>query len=408
MKTALLIALRYLFSKKKHNIINVISSIAVSGITVGTASLIIVLSVFNGFEDLVVSMFNSINPDLLVTPKEGKTFELDTLTEQRIKNIPGVLYYTEVIQENVMLKYQEKQHIAILKGVGDDFPKMTKIDSLVFLGSPLLKDGDLNYALIGNGVAYELNINIGDLLSPLSVYVPRRGTRSVTDPLKAFNNRIIIPGGIFSVDIDYDEKYIIVPLDFARDLLDFKNEVTAIEIGIDKKFNVKLVSDKLKNILGSGYVVKNRFEQQEFLYKIMKSEKWAIFLILSFILVIAVFNIIGILTMLVLEKKRDISVIWALGGDNYLFRKIFFIQGVFITLIGALSGIVIGGIICWLQKTFGFISMHSADAFVVESYPVTIQGFDFVLVFFTVIFIGIIASYFPIRKISVSKFHQND
>jgi len=406
MKLPLLFALRYLFSKKKHNIINVISAISISGITVGTAALVIVLSVFNGFENLVVSMFNAINPDLHISSTVGKTFEPDSSTVARLKKTEGVVYYTEVVEENVLLKYREKQHIAVIKGVSDDFAQMTRINELVFNGRPHLKEGDVNYALVGSGIAYILGVNINDFLAPLTVYVPRRGMRTVTDPLQAFNTRYIQPGGIFNVEIEFDEKYIITDIAFAKDLLGYKNELSAIEIGLRKGSDLAKVKQDIERVLGEDFTVKNRFEQQAFLYKVMKSEKWAIFLILSFILIIAVFNVIGTLTMLILEKRSDMSVLWTLGADNTFLRKIFFLEGLLIGFFGAVLGLFLGGLICWLQQTFSIITLHSSEAFVVEAYPVIMKYGDFVMVFFTVILIGVVAAYLPSRKIKVERLEK--
>ncbi len=406
MKLPLFIAFRYFISKKKHNIINVISGISVAGITFGTMALIIVLSVFNGFESLVVSMFNSINPDLHISAKMGKTFELDSLKRAELKKIEGVYYITEVIEENVLLKYKDKQHIAVIKGVSKDFFKMSHLCDLVYNGSCAVKEGDINYALVGNGVALVLDVNVNDFMNLLSVYVPRRGTRSVTDPTKAFNNKLIQPGGLFSVEYEYDSKYFITDIDFTRELLSYEKEVTALELGLSKNTDVNKVKNDIHNLLGDNFYVKNRFEQQELLYKVMKSEKWAIFLILGFILIIAVFNIIGTLTMLVIEKKNDISILWTLGTTNKVLKRIFFFEGLILSFMGAFLGLFLGGLICWVQQTFGIIALEQAQAFIVDAYPVKMQLSDFVLVFVTVIIIGACAAYLPVRKINITQIEK--
>jgi len=369
-------------------------------------ALIIVLSVFNGFEALVITMFNSINPDIHISVNEGKTFKLDSVQKADIKGLKGVVYYTDVVEENVLLKYNNKQHIAIIKGVSNDFFKMSKICKLVFNGKCDVKEGDVNYALIGNGVATVLDVNPEDYLNLLSIYIPRRGTRSVTDPTKAFNNRLIQPGGLFSVEYEYDSKYIITDIAFARDLLSYKNEVTAVEIGIESGVEVDKVKSEIQKIVGNGFKVRNRFEQQELLYKVMKSEKWAVFLILTFILLIAIFNVIGTLTMLVIEKKNDISILWTLGANNKLLKKIFFIEGIFISFFGAILGLLLGALICWIQKAYGIISMSSGRTFVVDAYPVKMQFSDFFLVLATVLIIGIFAAYIPIRSININNLEK--
>ncbi len=406
MKLPLRIALRYLFSKKKHNIINIISAISISGITISTAALIIVLSVFNGFENLVISMFNAINPDFHISLKQGKTFERDSTTIELIREIDGVTHLTEVIEENVLIRYREDQHVAVIKGVSQDFREMTQIDDLVNKGKPILKEGDIYFALIGRGITYKLGINVNDLLSPLAVYVPRRGVRTITDPLNAFNTRYIQPGGVFSVDIEYDEKFFITDIQFAQKLLDYDNELTAIEIGVAEGFSEQSVRNELYEILDDRFEVKNRFQQQAFFYKVMQSEKWAIFLILSFILIIAIFNVIGTLTMLILEKKSDISVLWTLGASHVFLKKVFFLQGFLIGLLGALLGLLLGCAICWLQMKFSIVMMQSSDTFFSEAYPVILQFSDIVRVFFTVVVIALVASYIPSRRIKISRLEK--
>lgn len=404
MKLPLFIAFRYLISKKKHNIINIISSISIAGITFGTMALIIVLSVFNGFESLIVSMFNAINPDLQITAIQGKTFVPDSIQTAQIKKIKGVVYYSEVIEENVLLKYKDKQHIAVIKGVSKDFFKASSVCDFIYNGSCAVKEGNVDFALISSGVAYTLEVNIEDYLNLLNIYVPRRGTTSVTDPTKAFNNKQIIPGGLFETkDAEYDSKYFVTDIGFARALLSYTKEVSALEIGIDNRYSVSDVKNEIIKILGKNFSVKNRYEQQALMYKVMKSEKWAIFLILTFILIIAVFNVIGTLTMLVLEKKNDISVLWTLGADQALLKKIFFYEGLLINFTGAFTGILAGGVICWLQQTYGFIALENAQSFIVEAYPVKMKILDFGLVFFTVLCIGAIASFLPVRNLRIQK-----
>lgn len=400
MKLPLFIAFRYFFSKKKHNIINVISGISVAGISVGTMALIIVLSVFNGFEGLVVSMFNTVNPDLSITPAQGKTFQTDSNTLNTIRLTPGVAYITEVIEENVLIKYGDKQHIAVLKGVSEDFFQMSGICKLVYNGSCSLNEGDIQYALVGSGVAYTLDVNTNDFLKLLSVYVPRRGARSLTDPTQAFSSRLILPGGIFAVEYEYDSKYVITNIDFARDLLSYNNQLSALEIAVSSNYEVETVKKALKSQLGESFNIKNRFEQQELLYKVMKSEKWAIFLILGFILIIAVFNVVGTLTMLVIEKQKDAAVLATLGATASLIRTIFLFEGILISLTGALSGVFLGGAICFIQQTFGIIPLESAQSFIVDAYPVKMLASDFVLVFVTVLAIGLVAAYIPVRRMA--------
>ena len=364
-------------------------------------ALIIVMSVFNGFENLIISLFNTFNPDLVISIKEGKTFNSDTIPQSSIRKIPGIIHYTEVIEENVMLKYGDKQHIVRIKGVNDDFLKMSRLDSMLIEGRFVLESGNRNYAVLGAGVAYLVNANLNDLLNPLSVYAVNRTKNISFHPEGNFNTLKIFPSAVFSVQQDFDSKYVVVPLRFARQLLDYDNELTAIELGLTNNANRDQIQQKLQALLGEGFTVKNRFQQQELLYKIMKSEKWGIFLILTFILLIATFNVIGSLSMLIIDKKKDIAILFSLGADNKLIKRIFLIEGLLITITGAILGLFLGSIICWLQQEFGLIRLQgTANSFVVSAYPVQMVFSDFVFIFLTVFFIGLAAAWYPVRQIS--------
>ncbi|MCD4745443.1 MAG: ABC transporter permease [Bacteroidales bacterium] len=399
MNFPLYIAKRYLLSKKSHNIINIISGISLTGITIGTMALIVVLSVFNGFENLVKSLFNSFNPDLLITVNEGKTFNSNDIPKEKLKSLPGVINYTEVVEENALLKYKSKQYIVTIKGVSSDFEKDNPLDSMIVNGSFTLRNNNQNFALLGYLVAYYLGANLNDFINPITVYVPRRHKSAGLNLEQAFNNKVIFPSGFFSVQQEFDSKYVIVPLEFARNLLEYNNELTAIELRLANNADTDNIQEKVKKILGENFSVRNRFQQQELLYKIMKSEKWAIFLILSFILLIATFNVIGSLSMLILDKKKDIAVLWSMGADNKLLKRIFLTEGLLISLFGAISGLVLGGIICWLQQKFSLIQLGSDNSFVVDAYPVKMQILDFVYVFFTVFLIGLAAAWYPVRGV---------
>lgn len=395
------IARRYLISKKSHNIINIISGISVSGITIGTMALIVVLSVFNGFEKLVTSMFNSFNPDLLITPATGKIFSMNSISKAEIENMEGILFFTEVIEENVLLRYDRKQHIANIKGVSGDYLQMTELKNRMVEGEAVLKNNGINFALIGAGVSYYLDFYQNGSGKSLSIYAPTRKQGYNLKFDDAFSSQNIFTSGVFSVQQEFDAKYIITSIDFARDLLGYENEISSIEIGLDKNVDADLIQEKISQILGNDFQVKNRFEQQELLYKIMKSEKWAIFLILTFILIIATFNVIGSLSMLILDKKKDIQVLQSMGANTRLIKKIFMFEGSMISVLGAIFGLLLGGLICWLQQQFGLISLGEANgSFVVNAYPVKMEILDFIYVFITVCFIGIIAAWIPVKQIS--------
>ncbi len=406
-KLPFFIAKRYLFSKKSHNIINIISGISVVGVTVGTMALVIVLSVFNGFESLIVSLFNSFNPALSISVKEGKTFHFDDFPADSIKNIPGVFVMTQVIEENALLKYQNKQFIATIKGVSPEFEAMSGLDTMLIDGNFSLKTQNQSHIILGAGVAYYLHASLSDPANPITVFVPRREGNIGMSLEKAFNSRSIFPSAIFSIQQDFDVKYAVVPIDFARELLDYDDEVTAIELGLTAGADNDKIQKQIKNILGEKYEVKNRFEQQVLLYKIMKSEKWAIFFILTFILIIATFNVIGSLTMLILDKKKDIAILHSMGAGKQLIKRIFLIEGVMISVGGAVTGLILGGLISLLQQKFGFIGLgNGTGTFVVDAYPVKIIFSDFVLVFITVISIGLIAAWYPVNQLSKKHIDQ--
>jgi lipoprotein-releasing system permease protein len=372
----------------------------VLGFTIGTMALIVVLSVFNGFETVVVRLFNTFNPELQITVSEGKTFDVDSLPLNKIRQIEEVVCLTDVIEENALLRYKEKQFIATIKGVGSDYRNVSGIDTMIIQGNFILEKDTNDYAVIGQGVSYNLGLNLNDYLNPLEVYVPRRGFTSSLNPLESFNSEMLFPSGIFSVQQDFDVKYVLVPIRFARKILDYNNEITSEEIRLVKGADEKKVQAEIKKLAGTKFIVKNRFQQQELLYKIMNSEKWAIILILSFILLIATFNVIGTLTMLILDKKKDISVLWSMGADRKLIRRIFFFEGMMITFLGAITGLALGAFVCWMQQYFGFVRMPEGGSFVISAYPVHMSATDFVFVFLIDVLIGIITSWYPVKQIS--------
>lgn len=394
------IARRYLVSKKSHNIINIISGISIAGVAIGAMALIIVLSVFNGFDKLVVSLFSSFNSSIQVTPGYGKTFMISTFPSDKVLKIPGVLHLAEVIEEDALMKYKDNQAIVTLKGVSENYALMTGLDSMMVEGTFLLQDGDKDYALLGYGVAAALNANLQDYLNPVSVYVPRRDASFSGGFENAFNSGIIFPSGYFQVQWEYDVKYAILPLRFVKAMLDYGQERTAVEIDLAGDADHAGIQKQIELLAGNKFTVKNRYQQQEILYRIMVSEKNYIFMILTLILIIATFNVIGTLSMLILDKKKDIAVLQSLGASQHMIRRIFLIEGVLISFIGALLGLVMGAAACWLQIRFGLIRLGSADSsFVVSTYPVNMQVTDFVLVFATVLIIGFLAAWYPVYNI---------
>lgn len=373
--------------------------ISVVGVMIGTAALIIVLSVFNGFETLIVRMYNSFDPDLKISAVRGKSFSLENFPLEKLEQLNGVAFVTRVVEENALVKYRDKQYIITIKGVSDEFPKMTGIDSMLADGQFLLHRGDTDYAVVGGGIAYNLQLNIHDIFSQLEIYAPRKSASSLINPEEAFNRRYLSASGVFSVQQEFDTKYIIVQLRFANEILDYDSRVTFLEVGFKKDATPELLQTQVSALAGSDFMVRNRYQQHELIYKIMKSEKWAVYLILTFILIIATFNVISSLTMLVIEKKKDISILHSMGADSGLLRRIFLTEGLFITGIGAFIGLFLGYIICFIQKQFGIIKLGNGGSFVIDAYPVHMQAMDFLYVVATVFVIGIIAAWYSSRRL---------
>ncbi len=399
MNLPILIARRYLFSKKSHNAINIVSGISVAGVAVVTAAMVIVLSVFNGFEGLVISLYNVFEAPIVVKPAEGKTLELSSIPTAEILATEGVIGYVEVLEESCLLRYRDKQYFARIKGVSDNFLALTDIDSMVVDGDAFMHVNGAPAALMGSGVAYHLSANPNDPLNPLEVYVPKRGSSATLDPSKAFNVKHIYTTGIFSIQADFDLTYVLTPIKFARELLDHEGRVSSLELALNPKADMEAVREEIQAKLGSAYVVKDRFQQNEILYKIMKSEKWAVFMILSFILMISIFNVIGSLTMLILEKKKDINILRSMGATEQTIQRIFVLEGIFISMIGAVGGLVLGLLVCWAQIQFEIIKLNSGGNYIVQAYPVEVQPMDVLSVFLVVATIGLLAAWLPVRKI---------
>ena len=399
MNLSLFIARRYLFSKKSYNAINIISLVSVVGVTLVTAALVVILSVFNGLEEVVVSLYNAFEPDIRIMPAEGKTIDTNLFPKDAVVKIQGVVNYCEVIEENALLKYKDKQYIARIKGVDSSFIKMTGVDTMMRRGKLLLEQGSTDFAVLGLGVEYYLSANVKDYLNPIEIYVPKRGKKGSLNPAEAFNIKTIFPSGTFSIQMEYDQKYVLVPKRFAANLLDYENKVSSIELALKPSTDLEDTKDELKKILGNSFTVKDRFEEHELFYKILKSEKWAVYLILTFILMIAIFNITGSLMMLILDKKKDIGILRNMGAETSLLRRIFINEGMMISMSGAIIGLLLGFIICGAQQYFGLVKLEGSGSFVIEAYPVKMQATDFIYIFLTVFGIGLLASWLPVSKV---------
>lgn len=393
MNTALYIARRYLFAKKSTNAINIISAISMVGVLVGSAALIIILSVFNGFEEMVLKMFNSITPQVVVTPAKGKTFNPNTAYFNQLRKDEKVYSFTEVLSENALVRYDTKQTPAMIKGVSNDFLKNKSLDTIMVEGTFVLENRvGQPQAVLGSALQAFLSVNPADPFEQLQIYSPKKGTQgNSVNPLDDFTMLSVPPAGIFEVQQDFDN-LLIVPLSFARELLGESTEVSSIEINVNTGVDAEAFKKKVENDLGSSYVVKNRIEQNQALYNVLGSEKWMVYIILTFILIIAIFNIIGSLTMLVIDKQKDISVLSSLGAGKKLIKRIFLAEGMMITLTGCIFGVLIGLIFCLLQQHFGWVKMGDANFMFSNAYPIALKWKDFVLVFATVSFFSFIAA----------------
>ncbi len=392
MNTPYYIAKRYLFAKKSTNAINIISGISMVGVFVGSAALIIILSVFNGFEEIVLKMFNTFSPNILITPAEGKTFNPDSAYFQNLKKDKRILTYTEVLAENAVLKYGDKQAVGLVKGVSDDFLKSKHLKGTLLDGHFLLKNKDTSLVVVGSALQIYLMANRHDKNTPVQLFSPTKGSNfSTLTGVSDFNIENVYPSGIYQVQQEYDN-VAIVSLQLARKLFSEPVQVSSIEINLNNELETEKLKKVIETDLGEKFVVQNRLEQNRVLYNVLNSEKWMVYIILTFILIIAIFNIIGSLTMLVIEKGQDIRILNSLGASKGWIKRIFLFEGMMITLAGCFAGLLIGLLFCLLQQKFGLIYMGEAEALGSEPYPVALKLTDFILVFITVTGLSFIAS----------------
>ncbi|MFN8206760.1 MAG: FtsX-like permease family protein [Bacteroidales bacterium] len=396
------IARRYLLAKKSHNAINIISIIAVVGVTIGTMALIVILSVFNGFDRVVKSLLNSFDPDYSLSLVEGKVFTPDSLQLAALGQVPGVAAWSAVLEENAVLKYEDKQYITTIKGVDSSYTHVTDVPQSMFEGTFKLRNGELPYAVVGQGVQLYLGIVLQSE-KPVLVYMPRRLGNVSLNPEQALRRNFFLVSGVFRIEQDFDSKYTFVTLDYLQNLLEYRHEISAIELRMQAGADPVKVRKEIEKIFGPEFRLKDRMQQQEFLYKIMRSEKWAIFFILTFVLVIASFNIIGSLSMLILDKKTDIAVLAGMGASPQMIRKIFLVEGWLISISGAIAGLFLGGLVCWLQMKYEWLKLQGSGSFVIDAYPVHMRWPDFLIIFITVISIGYLAAWYPVRFITRKK-----
>jgi lipoprotein-releasing system permease protein len=364
------------------------------GVAVCTAALVIVLSVFNGLETLLQSLYSNFDPEVKIESTLGKSFQVTPELLATIEAVDGVGIVTEVIEDYVYVKYRDADKVVTMKGVSENFLDQHRIDNAIVSGELKLQQHDINYAIIGRGIQYALSIIPGENIFALQVHYIKEPKAGSIDINKIYRKQNILPGSIFAIEQTYDENYIIVPLSFAKELLNYGNKRTSVEVKISDKAQLRTVIDNLRTQLGDSFTVLDRLEQQADLYKLLKLEKLFVFIAVAFILLVGSINIFFSLSMLAIDKKKDISVLYAMGAKDDLVRKIFMFEGAIIAIGGALFGISIGVLVCWLQQTFGLVSMGTAST-VMSSYPVDMQLMDFVITGLTIIAITFVVSYRP-------------
>lgn len=404
MRFPLHIAIRYLFSKKRHNSINITSMICAGGICVATIALVCTLSVYNGFQSLISGLYNALDPDLKVSLVEGKTFVCPQSRIDSLRAIPHVAAVAEVLEENAMVKYKENQTTVLVKGVSDNYGQIIQTDSVLTAGRFLLTDGENQFTVIGAATASVIEANTA-CISPLHLYAPKHGTKvNIANPEKSFNDRSAYISGIYAVNQqDIDSRFAFCTIEYARNLFNYNSkEVSSLEIKLSKEADPTIVKEQVSRVTGGEFAVKDKREQHEEFFRMLKVEKWITFLILFFILTIAAVNVIGSLTMLILEKKDDVRTLSCLGASDRALRTIFVVEGWLVTAIGAVAGTAIGLTLCLLQQQFGLIRLNSGEsdgAFIVDSYPVVVDLTDILIILATVLLLGVLTAWFPSRYV---------
>jgi len=401
LKTAFYIARRYLISKKSVNVINLISGISVAGVTVGTFALVVILSAFNGLDSSIQSLYSSFDPDIKITAAQGKSFDQKDFNVEAIQQIPGIATITPIIEEDAMLSYSNRKYFATIKGVPSNYNEISDLDtSYITSGQFLLEDKQVPLAVVGQGVAYFLSVGL-HFSDPIHIFTLRKGTKGRPNLATALNHNTIFAAGVFASQQEIDSKYVLVPFSFAQEIFEMGTRVSSVEIGLEKDAPGDFIKTEIARQLGSQFVVQTQYEQHELFYKVMKSEKWVIFLFLGFVLIIASFNILGSLSMLIIDKKSDIAILQSLGANQKLIRTIFLFEGWMISLAGAVLGIILGVLVCWIQIEFGILKIPGNDgSFIFTSYPVEIRPGDLSAIFFLVTGIGFMAAWYPIRFIN--------
>ena len=404
MSFPLYIASRYLLSKKSHHAINIISGVSVCGVAIATAALVCILSVFNGFQDMVAGLFTAFDPELKVMPAEGKFMPADAKELEALRRMDGIEVYTETLEDNALLMINNRQTMVTIKGVEDNFEELTNIDDILFGDGVFDLHADvIDYGILGCNLLLQLGLP-ADFSSAIQVYAPRKGERiNLADPRESLNqDELYSPKVGFMVKQNkYDSNYVITNIGFARRLFERQGYVSAVELKMVDGMDLGAAKRKMQKLLGEKYVVLDRYEQQEDAFKIMKIEKLISYIFLTFILMIACFNIIGSLSMLIIDKRQDAVTLRNLGATDKQISSIFMIEGRMICLLGAVVGIALGLTLCLLQQEFGLIRFgNSEGSYIIDAYPVSVHVMDIVLVFATVVVVGFLSVWYPVRHLS--------
>lgn len=395
MNFSLYIAKRYLFSKSSNNAINIITGIAAIGVVVGAFSLFIVLSGFSGLKDFSLQFTTVFDSDLKILPESGKTIEFSEAQKQQLKSIKGIEAFSEIIEERIFLHYKGKNHIAYIKGVDSVYGKVTQLDSIIFYGDWLVPNE--HEVVVGYSIVSKLSMGVRDYSELLEIYVPKpgKGQISALDPSQAFTKERVVASGVYQVNEDLDGKYAFTDIDFARNLLSLDNsKVSSVEIKLMPDTAEKEVREEIKKIFSQEIVIKNRIQQNDALYKMLNTENIAVYLIFTLVLIIALFNVVGSIIMMILDKQKNIKTLYNMGASLVEIRRIFFLQGTLMTVLGGLLGIFLGVIAVWLQLRYGFVSITST-----MPYPVKLKPINLFLVFGTIGFLGIIASWIAASRV---------
>jgi len=400
LKFPYLIASRYFLSRKNRHFINTIAMISMGAVAFGTAALIIFLSVFNGFSDTIEDLYDSFDPEVTILPAKGKTFEYDDALKQKINAIEGVSEITDIILDNVLIRYKETQKVVQMKGVNENFLSQSNFATRMIEGKSLLSNGKMNFALIGRGVQYELGISMHNEFAQLQCWYPNRKVKHLGKNLqKSFINKSIYPGGVFQVEQHYDDHFVFVPIRFAKELLNYENQRSSLEINIKEGYELSSIINALKAQLGENYIIKDKLALHASLYKAMKLEKVFVFFAIILVIAIASINIFFSLSMLVIEKKKDMAMLLTMGAKQKTIKAIYLMEGFLIGLSGAMIGLLFGFLICKAQQIFGFIRLGASTS-ILDAYPVAMRWGDFLAVGICTFLITLIASVAPAVKAS--------